>query len=160
VNTDFTVRAATLDDVDEIAEVHRESIVTLGATAYAEPIVRAWSGGLTGSRYGSALGRGERFFVALRGRRMLGFSSYRVEEGRHRTAIYVAGHAARAGVGTALFRAAERAAVANAARELHVDASLVAIEFYRANGFEELGRGEHPMRDGVTMDCVFMRKAL
>jgi GNAT superfamily N-acetyltransferase len=159
MSASFSVRRATTADVDEIAAVHGESIATLGATRYAAHIVSEWGRGLTGARYAAALGRGEIFFIAV-GEATLGFSSYRLEDGKHRTAIYVAGRAARCGVGTALFRAAEAVAIAQGARELHVDASLVAVEFYLANGFEELGRGDHPMGNGDTMPCVFMRKTL
>lgn len=104
---------------------------------------------------------GELLFVAVSDdtpSRVLGFSGYRVEDGRHRTAIYVRGDAARIGVGTALFAAAETAARAHGATEIHVDASLAAVEFYQAQGFEQLAVGQHRLRSGALMDCVFMRK--
>jgi putative acetyltransferase len=106
----------------------------------------------------------ERIFVAVDDEstdgRLLGFSSYRLEKEQHRTAVYVAGRAARRGVGSALFRAAEAAARKSGATELHVAASLVAVQFYRANGFVEIGPGQHRLATGTTMDCVFMRKSL
>ena len=39
-----------------------------------------------------------------------------------------------------------------------IDASLAAVEFYQAHGFEETGRGDHRLRSGRRMPCVFMRK--
>jgi GNAT superfamily N-acetyltransferase len=105
---------------------------------------------------------GELFFLAIRNdessKRALGFSSYRVEDGRHRTAIYVQGDAARFGIGTALFEAAENAAHEHGATELHVDASLAAVAFYESVGFERLATGRHRLNSGAVMDCVFMRK--
>jgi GNAT superfamily N-acetyltransferase len=83
-----------------------------------------------------------------------------MESGLHRTAIYVRGDATRKGVGTALVATAEEAARRNGATEIHVDASLAAVKFYEANGFEILGSGEHTLRNGRAMACVFMRKAL
>jgi GNAT superfamily N-acetyltransferase len=107
---------------------------------------------------------GELFFLAVRSdgacERVLGFSSYRVEKGKHRTAIYVRGEAARMGVGTALFEVAETAAREHGANEIHVDASLAAVGFYNARGFEELAAGHHRLESGALMDCVFMRKKL
>jgi putative acetyltransferase len=91
---------------------------------------------------------------------VLGFSSHRAEDNQHRTAVYVAGHAARQGVGSALYREAEAAARQNGASEIHVAASLAAVDFYRSNGFLELNRGQHRLSSGVTMGCVFMRKLL
>ena len=79
---------------------------------------------------------GELFFVAVQreehGERVLGFSSYRVGEGKHRTAVYVRGDAAHMGVGNALFNQAETAALHHGAAEIHVDASLAAVNFYKA----------------------------
>jgi len=106
---------------------------------------------------------GELFFVAVSSEdneRVLGFSSHRVVDGKHRTAIYVRGDAARTGVGTALFQAAEIAAREHGAEEIYVDASLAAVRFYKHHGFEEIATGQHRLSTGDLMDCVFMRKNL
>jgi GNAT superfamily N-acetyltransferase len=92
--------------------------------------------------------------------RVLGFSSYQVQDGKHRTAIYVRGEAARRGVGSALFDAADAEAERHGASEIHVDASLGAVGFYKAKGFEEIACGKHRLRSGALMDCVFMKKVL
>jgi hypothetical protein len=34
------------------------------------------------------------------------------------------------------------------------------VEFYKANGFEELMCGEARLMSGAAMPCVFMRKTL
>jgi GNAT superfamily N-acetyltransferase len=110
------------------------------------------------------MGRGEAFFIAVGqagdAPEVLGFSSHRVAAGEHRTAVYVKGNAARRGIGSALFQAAEAEAAARGATSIQVDASLGSVEFYRANGFEETGRGEHRLWSGRSMPCVFMRKKL
>ena len=106
---------------------------------------------------------GECFFVAVQAdapSKGVGFSAYRVEHGLHRIATYVAGSTARLGVGTALYRAAEDVARAAGATAIHVDSSLVAVEFYLSLGFVERGRGAHPLRIGGEMQCVFMEKRL
>ncbi|MBI5071170.1 MAG: GNAT family N-acetyltransferase [Deltaproteobacteria bacterium] len=158
------VHRASAADAGRLAAIHRESIETLGAQAYAPELVAVWARPCVPRRYLDQMERGERYFLALAGatgEEVLGFSSYRLEEGRHRTAVFVAARAARRGVGSTLFRAAEAEARAAGATEVHVDASVGAVGFYRAVGFEELGRGEHRLRDGRgAMACVFMRKRL
>jgi GNAT superfamily N-acetyltransferase len=110
------------------------------------------------------MARGEVFFIAVaRGEvrpQVLGFSSHHVDDGEHRTAVYVRGAAARHGVGSALFRTAEAAAVTAGASSIRVDASYAAVEFYKANGFEVIGDGRHRLESGQTMPCVFMLKTL
>jgi putative acetyltransferase len=160
----FTVRRAGSADVAAIAAAHRDSILGVGAIYYEPGIVRDWAALVTEELYIGAMSRGEVFFVATGGPGgepgVLGFSSHRVEEDEHRTAVYVRSTATRRGVGSALFKAAEAAALAAGAASIHVDASLAAVAFYRVNGFEEVGRGEHPLPSGRTMACVFMKKIL
>jgi hypothetical protein len=43
---------------------------------------------------------------------------------------------------------------------LRLDSSLAAVDFYKANGFVETGRGDHQLRTGRMMTCVFMQKNL
>jgi GNAT superfamily N-acetyltransferase len=159
----FTVRPAAPADAGTLAAVHLDSISGLGARGYTAEQVAAWRAPCNPQRYVENMARGERFFLAFGGGgrpEPLGFSSYRVEAGRHRIATYVVSSGARSGVGTALFRAAEDLARACGAPEIHVDASVVSVEFYLSLGFVELGRGVHPMRAGGELACVFMRKTL
>jgi ribosomal protein S18 acetylase RimI-like enzyme len=90
----------------------------------------------------------------------LGFATHRVDDDRDGTSVYVRGAASRQGVGTALLRLAEAHARAHGARHIQIQASLAGVEFYRANGFEEVGRGEARLQSGRSMPCVFMRKQL
>ena len=160
-DTDFRLRPATPRDADEIARTHRDSIETIGRHFYVAEIVSEWRSGLTPDLYRRAMEHGEVFFIAVDEHdRVLGFSTHRVDGSRHGTAVYVRGSAARRGVGSALYRLAEASAVSTAAESIEIDASLAAVEFYKAHGFEETGRGDHRLRSGRLMPCVFMRKAL
>lgn len=155
------IRHARADDVPEIAEAHRDSIRSLGSRYYDEPVVHEWAANVAPDRYVNAMARGEVFFVAVGpDGQVLGFSSHRIDDGVHGTAVYVRGNAARQGIGTALFRAAEASAVAAGATSIEISSSLAAVQFWAANGFEETGRGEQGLRSGYAMPCVFMRKAL
>jgi putative acetyltransferase len=161
--TSVEIRRAGLEDVDAIAAAHLDSIRSIGALYYEPPIVSDWGARVKGELYAKAMARAEVFFIATEpsGRpAVLGFSSHRIEEDGHRTAVYVRARATRQGIGSALFRTAEAAAIAAGATSIHVDASLAAVEFYAANGFEEVGRGEHRLWSGRSMACVFMQKVL
>ncbi|MQA64457.1 MAG: GNAT family N-acetyltransferase [Alphaproteobacteria bacterium] len=159
------VRHATIDDCDAIAEVHLDSIRSLGAAVYDADVIDAWGAPRSGDTYRRAMDNGEEFFIAIAheaGKEdcIIGISSYRCDAGKHRTAIYVRGDAARMGVGSALLAAAESAAQRHGASSIDVDASLASVAFYKANGFQELGRGEHKLATGQRMACIFMRKQL
>jgi putative acetyltransferase len=160
----FEIRRAWLADVGEIAAAHLDSIRSIGPRYYEPATVDDWGALIRSEVYVNAMARGEVFYIAVgcRGDRpeVLGFSSHRMDGNEHGTAVYVRGNAARRGIGSALFRAAEAAAVAAGATSIDIDASLAAVEFYKANGFEEVGRGEHRLSSGRAMACVFMRKNL
>jgi len=156
----FVVRTAVPEDYDGIADAHMDSIRTLGATQYDADIVNDWAAARIGEDYARRVARGAKLFVAVEKGRILGFSDYRVVRDLYRTAIYVRASAARRGVGSELFKIAETAARANGATKLYVEASLVAVLFYIANGFEEVGSSEHVLQTGRTMPCVRMCKHL
>ena len=94
-------------------------------------------------------------------RAVLGFASdYCIEGQRHGTSVYVRGHSARQGIGSALLAKAEAHAIETGATSIEIEASLAGMDFYRANGFIEVGRGETRLTTARSMECVFMRKEL
>jgi putative acetyltransferase len=159
-----TIRRATEEDAAAIALAHVDSIRSLGARFYPPDVVEAWGEGLTSSIYRDAMRAGEAFFIAigqLEGQQMvLGFATHRVDDAQDGASVYVRGRAARQGIGTALLRLAEEHARAHKATSIQVQASLAGVEFYKANGFEELERGEAVLMSGKSMPCVLMRKQL
>lgn len=164
IDADFEVRRAGVGDVDAIAAAHLDSIQSIGPQYYTTDVVSDWGARVKGDLYVNAMRRGEVFYIAvgpLDGEpAVLGFSSHGGDGEVHHTGVYVRGKAARRGIGSALFRTAEAAAIAAGATSIEIDASLAAVEFYTANGFEEIGRGAHRLASGRPMPCVFMRKRL
>lgn len=161
---EFQTRRAYPRDAEAIAVAHLDSIRSIGRAFYPPEVVEAWSSGLTPEIYVKAMEGGEAFFIAtgyIDGNPVvLGFSTHRVDDAQDGTSVYVRGEAARQGIGTALLRLAEEHALAQGAASIHIQASLAGVEFYRANGFEEIGRGEARLMSGRSMPCVFMRKFL
>jgi putative acetyltransferase len=162
---EFETRRATESDAAAIAEAHLDSIRSLGPQCYPAGVVADWSEGLGPGLYLEAMARGEVFFIAIGeidGKRaVLGFASdYRIEGSQHGASAYVRGAVARRGIGSALLRLAETQAIARGARTITIEASLTGLEFYRAHGFVEIGRGETHLRSGRPIACVFMEKQL
>jgi putative acetyltransferase len=158
-------RRALPSDADAIAVAHRDSIRSIGPRFYPPNVVDDWQEGLTGDVYVKAMDRGEVFFIAvgpIDGEPVvLGFASdYCIEGSQHGTSVYVRGCAARQGVGSALLRLAEREAAARGATSVRIEASLAGVEFYKANGYDELASGETRLMSGRPIACVFMRKLL
>lgn len=157
-------RLATVADAEGIAAAHLDSIRSISARFYSPEIVADWIAPINGERYAEFIASGSAFYITLgtvNGKaEVLGFAAHRVADGKHRTAVYIRGIAARSGIGSALFKLAEGHAIARGATSIHVDSSLAAVEFYRANGFAATGRGTFQLRSGRSMECVFMRKTI
>ncbi len=165
MSAEFETRRAHPPDADDIAEAHRDSIRSIGPRFYPRNVVGDWAEGITGDVYVRAMEGGEAFFIAtgeIDGKpAVLGFATdYCIDGSQHGTSVYVRGIAARRGIGSALFRLAEAHAIARGATSIRVEASLAGVEFYRANGFEEVARGETQLMSGRPIACVFMRKYL
>lgn len=100
---------------------------------------------------------GERYLVALRGGRQLGFAALRAGE---LTAVFVRPSAQGSGVGRALLRAAARAARREGRGELLVLAALAAVPFYARLGFRAGARLQVPLPGGPRLSARRMRLAL
>jgi putative acetyltransferase len=160
----FETRRASPADAEAILAAHLDSIRSIGPRFYPPDIVEGWGATLTPAVYVDAMEDGEAFFIAtgqLDGEpAVLGFATHRVDDAQDGASVYVRGRAARQGIGTALLRLAEGHARAHGARSIQIQASLAGVAFYRANGFEELGRGDAVLMTGRSMPCMFMRKLL
>jgi len=159
-----TLRRATEADAAAIALAHIDSIRTLGPRFYPADVIAAWGENLNPALYARAMQTGEAFFIAtgqVDGHDVvLGFATHRVDDEHDGASVYVRGRAARQGIGTALLRLAEEHARAHEATSIQIQASLAGVDFYKANGFEELERGEAVLMSGKSMACVVMRKQL
>ncbi len=150
------------DDARAFLEIHHCAVRGLAADDYPPEVIEAWAplpisaGHLDFVRSNADL---EYRLVAEADGEIIGIGSMvaRIHELR---ACYVAPSASRRGVGSAILREIERAARDQGVSMLEADSSLTARQFYRANGYEECGRGEHVLNNGVRMACVKIRKGL
>ncbi|HEU4939227.1 MAG TPA: GNAT family N-acetyltransferase [Vicinamibacterales bacterium] len=161
---EIETRRAHPDDAEAITLAHIDSIESIGPRFYPPELVDVWKAGLKPDVYVQAMRDGEVFFIAvgrLHGENaVLGFATHRVDDAQDGVSVYVRGVAARHGIGSRLLRLAEEHAREHGATRIEIQASLAGVDFYKANGFEELSTGEAILMSGRSMPCVFMRKRL
>jgi putative acetyltransferase len=164
MSAEYRIRRAHPSDASDIAAAHCDSIRSVGPQFYPPSVVEDWEEGLTPDIYVNAMEGGEVFFVAVgqidNNSAVLGFATHRIDDARDGGSVYVRGMATRRGIGSALLRMVEAHAIGQGATSIHVEASLAGVEFYKANGFEEVGRGDTLLTSGRPIQCVFMRKTL
>ena len=164
-----TLRDATPADAEAVRDVHAASVRVLGSDAYDAEQVDAWAGDRDPSEYDTAPD-GADFVVAERDGRVVGFAELRPSGGYFEamragpwtgevSAVYVHPDAAGGGVGSALLAELERRARERGLATLGLQASLNAVPFYEACGYERVSEVTHEFGDdGVPGTAVEMRK--
>lgn len=75
-------------------------------------------------------------------------------------AFFVRPDWARRGIGAAILRACESAAIAHGFRRLEMGATLTGIPFYKAHGYREVEQVSVPLENGETLAIVRMEKTV
>lgn len=164
---DISVREAATADARHVRDVHVASIEGLAGRAYDAEQVAAWAHDRDPAEY--PIESGETYFlVAEQGSRVVGFGWTKVPaddyfetavEGEV-TAIYVHPSVVRQGVGSRIYDELEAQAVMEGVESLGLWASLNAVPFYEAKGFERVTERSLEFRDDVDVPVVEMHKPL
>jgi GNAT superfamily N-acetyltransferase len=176
---DFVLRVATMDDVPVLTWLIAESARELGLQDYSSEQIEAALAGAFG--VDSDLIRDGTYFVAeadgdivacggwSRRKTLFGGDAQpgRVSElldpavdAAKVRAFFVRPDWARRGIGRALLARCEAEARAAGFRSAELMATLPGERLYRACGYAGEGRVHFPLRDGITIEFVPMRKQL
>jgi putative acetyltransferase len=155
----MVIRTAVAADVDSIMSTHLSAVTQICSAVYQPDEISAWiAGGTNPGRYLSGIMEG-RFIVALLGETVVGFSDFDLGT-REVCGMFVAPSHVRQGIGRALLLEVEARAVRQGVGRLHLEATLNAIEFYRAQGFVLDKMGSFRLRSGLSVPCATMYKNL
>ena len=167
------VRDVTPADAEAVRTVHYASIIGLGPDAYEQRQVEAWASGCGSADYETAIKADVlSYVVADRDGVVVGFGSlkwealdgYEADVGAEVTAVYVLPSVAREGVGTEIYAELERQAREEGVTVLGLSASLPAVPFYEAHGYDRVSEYDHEFSSheatGVTGRVVRMKKNL
>jgi len=158
---EILVRKAQPEDAFQMHHVHVTSVRTLCASDYTFEQIEAWVGKLDPQKRRQYMTQGshrEILFVAEEKLGVIvGFSSLGINEVN---AVHVHPHYTQMGVGTLLLNAVETEARAQNMKKLKLSASITAVPFYQARGYQAIARSFHTLRSGVEIPCVSMEKSL
>ena len=155
-----SIRAAGLDDADELLRVHRSAILELTQHVYTPAEIRSWAARLEAGGYirGHGAAGAKRFHVALGDAGgVVGFYG-RIDA--EVLALYVDPAWARRGVGTALLAHAERAIAADGHAKVKIGAALSGRDFYLARGYGVDARVDWETRGGLVLEACDVSKVL
>ncbi|MBY6240763.1 GNAT family N-acetyltransferase [Methylosinus sp. Sm6] len=144
-------------DAPALATIFRESVETLAADDYDEDQRAAWAAAADDEAAFAQKLAGALTIIASLDGEIAGFASLR--DGTLLDMLYVHPRAARRGVGSALIDALEKLARGRGAREISVDASDAARDFFAARGYIPHQRNLRELR-GEWLGATTMKKTL
>jgi len=176
----FSLRKATIDDVDEISILIAESVRGLSKTYYDPQQVELSIGSVFG--VDRELIEDETYFVAEIDERVVGCGGWSKRKTLYGASVYgesrnsdlldpstdaakvraffIHPDAARKGIGRSILSACEEEARAMGFRSAEMMSTLPGIPLYSACGYAGDERVEIPVGEGITIDCIRMSKTL
>ena len=148
------IRLARSEDSDEIVRLQLNSLKTLSAKDYSGLQLRVLLDSKSCPRSWD-----ETIFIAEIDRTIVGFASL-VRNHNVIGAVFVHPHFIRQGIGTKLLKIVEAEAINNQIKGVWVCASLTGHAFYKANGYQTLGKVNICRNLLVPIPCIKMKKRL
>lgn len=152
-----SIRVATDADREAIYAIHTASIQNLGSTEYSMAQIDAWDSYPSPDSYDIG-DETMPFLVAEIGDELAGFAQLDLDAAEL-DKLYVHPDHARCGVGTALMKRVETTAADAGLGTLEIAASLNAVPFYGAMGYE-IQDGVMKTLQGIEFPCAVMDKPL
>lgn len=176
----FTIRPATLDDVSDLQDLVADSVWVLQANDYTdeqrEAAIRIVYG------IDTQLIRDGTYFAVEYDRQIVGCGGWSRRKtlfggDQHRPsredslldpgseparirAFFVKPGWERRGIGSALVRTCEQAAICEGFRQIEMASTLTGVALYSAHGYREVDRIDIPLEKGVTLPVVRMIKTV
>jgi putative acetyltransferase len=144
-------------DAPRLAQLFRASIETLATEDYGEDQLAAWAAMADDQEAFAKKLAGALTLVASLDGEIAGFAALR--DNKLLDMLYVHPRAARRGVASALADALEKLAAARGTREISVDASDAARDFFAARGYVAYQRNMRELR-GEWLGNTTMKKTL
>jgi GNAT superfamily N-acetyltransferase len=176
----YTIRPATIDDLSELQALVRESVWRLQASDYSDAVRKAAIRLVYG--IDTQLIRDKTYFAVeamdqiiacggwSRRRTLFGGDQHTptrepelldpATDAAKIRAFFVRPGWERKGIGSALIRACEQAALAEGFRRFEMGSTLTGVALYSAHGYREVERIQVPLDQGLTMTVVRMAKAV
>lgn len=154
--TNLIIRRAEMNDRSAIDRIRSESIRGLTLAHYSADQVAAWSKNKGPEKYPVDT---EQMIVAVAGEDVVGFGELHLKTHEVR-AVYVSSRFSRKGIGRRILSELEMIARAHGLTDLHLGASLNAIEFYKSHGYSIVNRDCKMTTNGVEAPYASMTKIL
>ena len=159
MNSKITIADMTDDESAQCLELIKTSIVELASECYSREQLEAWIDQYPNPTIFLTWRNRRKMLVARQDENLVGFGqlAYDLKE---IVAVHVMPQMIRSGIGSRIVSALEDEARNSEIEELIVEASLNAVPFYKACGYQAVKEMVFHCNNGVSVDALFMRKDL
>ncbi len=157
MNTVPCIRLGTLDDAVQLARIFHDTVHRINIHDYTQEQVNAWAPGAPDAEKWKARMQEHLTFVADINGTIAGFGE--LDERGFIGCFYCHHDHQRQGVGRAIYVAIEQRARSQKLQRLFTEASITALPFFRAQGFDVI-REQTVVVRGVSMNNFQMEKIL
>jgi GNAT superfamily N-acetyltransferase len=154
----FSMRRATASDAAAMWDVRCNAIRRTCRSHYPVGLLERWAATPMPATFGRRI-EDEYFVVGAIDSSIAGFAALKATDSLI-DAVFIAPEAGRRGLGLRLLEHLERVAIERGLRVLRVNASLNAVAFYAAAGYQVLSEGVYTTSAGLQIACVGMEKTL
>jgi GNAT superfamily N-acetyltransferase len=143
------IRKAGVGDAVEIKKLHTRSVMALCQEDYTLEQLQGWVNGSTVEKYRLRLKKHRAYIAELDGK-TIGYVRWNPETSEM-CSIFVDPEHVRQGIGTRLMEIAYQDALSQGVTDFWLNASLTAVPFYLAMGWQTVARIVHGPLEGVRM---------
>jgi len=159
-------RVATVSDAENLLKTRREAVVNHPTDQYSDALLNAWAPKIDGETIraeAEALKNPDRItLVAEDGEaqsKMVGLCTIGLSEGLLKQCYVVPEYNGK-GIARELVERVERIAKEKGLKSLQLSSSLIALNFYKKQGYKELNSYNYELNNGLLMPCIMMEKML
>ncbi len=151
------IRKARIIDAITISRLIQNTLEKINSADYSPDEIRAWKNSDTSTRVKNRIQDKNRYMcVAIKGNKIVGVGSLK---GNEISAIYIKADRIGKGVGSFILSHIEKTALRKGIKELKMDSSLTAVNFYKKHGYKKARNSYHQFGN-IKLKCVVMKKLL
>jgi len=159
----ITYRTAINADAEQLLRTRRHAVINNKSGNYSDLILQSWAPKITEesiANEGKALENSDRItIVAEEYSKMTGLCTIDVSEGLLKQ-CYILPEYSGMGIARELVKRVEIIAKERGLQSLKLSSSLIALDFYKKQGYITLHSYNYELDNGLQMPCVMMEKIL
>ena len=159
----LSYRIAVSSDAEALLQTRRSTVVNNMAEKYPRTVLEAWAPTIDSAavaKEAEALNDSDRVtLVAESEGKMVGLCTIGISEGLLKQCYVLPEYNGR-GIARELVNRIESIAQEKGLSSLRLSSSLIALDFYKKQGYRELNSYDYDLGNGLQMQCVMMEKEL